>query len=275
MKRVVIILALVASALAPAGARAEGASDSAAALAEDEAIDKAIAEAEREAIAPAPPLAVRRDKPLVTAPPAEGLGLAPKLALCALLAGAIFWVARKRLGGRLGPGAPTQRGDKPRVLSRTAIGLRHEVVVLEVEGQRFLLGVAPSSIASLGLLPDEPVLSSAEHEHERERERERVAGLINDEPPLPMADGLARLIAASRVATGRADGRPVASSGPLATGIHERARGLSREDVAELTPTRPTRLPQPARKRTSRPEAIGGDSAAEGQVRGLSRRAAP
>lgn len=280
MKRAVTILALAASALAPLSALAAGDEERSA---EDLAIDQAVAEAEKDALSPPAPLPVKHDKPLVTAPPPEGLGLGTKLGLCALVGGAAFWLVRSRLAARGERNGASKQGDKPRVLSRTAIGLRHEVVVIEVEGQRFLLGVAPGSIASLGLLPDEPVFASAAPERDSDfddlRDRESGPGRFDadERRAVPLSESLSRLIAAARseTATPRAPVRPLISSS-VQPRTRPQAQPRADVDVDELGPTRPNRAPAQPRKRAPRPAATANDTAPEGQVRGLhARRSAP
>jgi len=40
-----------------------------------------------------------------------------------------------------------------RVVGRAALGAGHAVFVLDIEGQRLVVGIAPQTIASLGALP--------------------------------------------------------------------------------------------------------------------------
>jgi flagellar protein FliO/FliZ len=107
--------------------------------------------------APEPPvetaLALRPSKPPLTldsAPSSSGAGW--KLAALALLGAGAFWAWKQRFRR-----APADPHAQLRVLRRTTIGVRSELLVLEVEGQKLLIGVTPSSMQTLFLLPDHPV----------------------------------------------------------------------------------------------------------------------
>lgn len=94
----------------------------------------------------ATPLALRSPKPLELAPEPTHSGLGWKVvAVMAILGGAAFYL-HKRVGPRrLDDGQLT-------IMRRTAIGIRSELLVVNVEGQRLLLGVTPNSIQSLAVL---------------------------------------------------------------------------------------------------------------------------
>jgi flagellar protein FliO/FliZ len=110
-----------------------------------------------ESAKPATPLSVRPATPVQLAPDAPASGFGFKLFFGAAIIGGLAWYLRKR-GVGLGPGLagavrrPTV--EAPKVLARTRIGLRQELVVVEVSGQRFLLGVTPHSIQSVAVLND-------------------------------------------------------------------------------------------------------------------------
>ncbi len=95
------------------------------------------------------PLSLRRanDKPLELLAPAPSSGLGYKLLACALIVGGAAWLLKRR-------------GQKPKVaeaamsiVTRTSIGVRSELMLVTVDGQRLLLGVTPGSIARLAVLP--------------------------------------------------------------------------------------------------------------------------
>jgi MYXO-CTERM domain-containing protein len=116
-------------------------------------------------------LPVRPTKaPLVLEPAPSSGGTGYKLALVALVGLAGVWAWRQRAKK-----APTEAtGTQLRVLTRTTVGVRSELLVLELDGQRLLVGVTPSSMQTLYLFPDvaqeEPVVVDT-------RER-RIANLL-------------------------------------------------------------------------------------------------
>jgi hypothetical protein len=116
------------------------------------------------------PLQVRPSKPLALETSDHGPGVAWKVLAVALIAAAGFFVWQRRSG---------RPGDKRdltlQILRRTSVGVRSELVVVEVEGQRLLLGVTPHSIQSLLILPEE---SSA---------MEEELALGAELPPVPAA----------------------------------------------------------------------------------------
>jgi len=99
------------------------------------------------------PLTLRPTKPLSLEPqrPAEGAGW--KIAAFLVAGAAVFCGVKHRARTR----AP--RPDSgPRVVGRTTIGIRSELLLVEIDGQRLLLGVTPTAIQSLYLpapAPDE------------------------------------------------------------------------------------------------------------------------
>ncbi|NUO53430.1 MAG: flagellar biosynthetic protein FliO [Polyangiaceae bacterium] len=104
------------------------------------------------------PLEVRPSRPLATAPVESGTSIWTKLGLCGLVfAGAATFYLRKRA-----PGAPV--GSTIKVAARTSIGVRSEILLVDVDGHRLLLGVTPSSVRTLSVLPVEPSLSEAAEE---------------------------------------------------------------------------------------------------------------
>ncbi|HSY20919.1 MAG TPA: flagellar biosynthetic protein FliO [Polyangiaceae bacterium] len=92
------------------------------------------------------PLALRPNKPLELAhePPPSSMGW-KLVALAAILGGAVFY-ARKKMWVK-----PTEDGQLT-IVRRATVGFRSELLVVNVEGQRLLLGVTPNSIQSLAVL---------------------------------------------------------------------------------------------------------------------------
>lgn len=108
------------------------------------------------------PLVLRKtaDKPLelTSSSATDGLGL--KLGVCGLIVAGAVWLLRRR--GLLQTPAQTHPMS---ILGRTAIGVRSELLLVDVDGQKLLLGVTPSSISRLAVLPvhgDTPSLAEGE-----------------------------------------------------------------------------------------------------------------
>ena len=100
------------------------------------------------------PLSLVPSKPLeLAAPPAPTSNLSWKLGAIGLLAAAGFWAysKKKRLALTKGAEAPI---PEMRILRRTSVGVRSELLLVDLEGQRILLGVTPSNIQSLLIVPD-------------------------------------------------------------------------------------------------------------------------
>lgn len=104
------------------------------------------------------PLTLRHDGgPLE--PSGGGGGGLWKLAAFAAAAGGGLWFYKRRQ--KATPPAPRDI----RIVSRAAIGVRVELVVVEVEGLKMLIGVTPASvqrIATLGVEAEQPVEASPE-----------------------------------------------------------------------------------------------------------------
>jgi flagellar protein FliO/FliZ len=100
---------------------------------------------------PATPLVLRPSKPLELAPEPAPSSVGWKVAAVLALAGGLAFYLRK---GR--PGARVKDGGLV-VVRRVPVGMRSELLVVNVEGQRLLVGVTPHSIQSLAILDsDEP-----------------------------------------------------------------------------------------------------------------------
>lgn len=123
--------------------------------------------------AAATPLNVRPSipTPLSLAPSHEGLGLGYKVLAFAVVAGGLVLYARKKRGGR-GLDAPKSRID---IIARSGRGVRSEVVVIEVDGTRLLVGMTPNAIQTLAVLD-----ASAVENREVTEEEEEVSPRKND-----------------------------------------------------------------------------------------------
>lgn len=97
------------------------------------------------------PLAVRANppaKPLALAPASEGLGVGYKLLAIVAIGGAVALYLKKKRGARTAAAA----NSKIDILARAGIGVRSQLVVVEVEGTRLLVGMTPSTIQTLAVL---------------------------------------------------------------------------------------------------------------------------
>jgi flagellar biogenesis protein FliO len=145
----VIALALFATALTrsasadvPAGALVPAASTS------PETRASALPDAPAPAVGT--PLQVRPSAPLVLEPAPAGPGFGWKVFALAIAAGGCgLWLWKKRAS------SPTdKRVPELRILGRTSAGPRCELLLIELEGQRLLLGVTPQSIQNLYIIAD-------------------------------------------------------------------------------------------------------------------------
>lgn len=117
------------------------------------------------------PLGLRPSKPLELAREPEHLTLGWKLVGVLVILGATVVYFRRRAGAK----GPRDLGLT--IVRRTTIGLRSELLVVNVEGQRLLLGVTPHSIQSIAVLDSEaPAAPPALAE---ESLGDRFAGIID------------------------------------------------------------------------------------------------
>jgi flagellar protein FliO/FliZ len=90
------------------------------------------------------PLQLRHDSPSVSSPSDAPIGAGWKLGgLAAVVAGVAVWMRRRRAA------QPSKAVSEVRVVARTAISGRSELLVVDVGGQHVLLGVTPTSIRHL------------------------------------------------------------------------------------------------------------------------------
>ncbi|MFO0611658.1 MAG: flagellar biosynthetic protein FliO [Polyangiaceae bacterium] len=247
--------------------------------------------------APAPsgtPLVLRSDT--AAAPRASSdLGLATKIGACALIVGAAVWAfKRRRAANKTEPGATGSLA----LLSRLSLGARTEVCVVEVDGQRLVLGITPQSIRTLSVTGiDSEVLDAEPAPVERapeprERERERV---VPAAPPARPADVDDRIDEEDAPRVSRRDinqtGVQRISRAPHEglLKLFERTRSLSRSGAEDAEPEAatererrtPVREPERAAASDDRPaprrapddapraRSTASRVAVEGQARGL------
>lgn len=111
------------------------------------------AEVPAAAPAPAAPLPVRPSKPLELAPASTSSGTGWKiLAGLAVAAGAFFYVKKKQTEKKA-----TNASVAIDLLGRVSVGVRSELLVVEADGQRLLLGMTPNNIQTLAVLDATPV----------------------------------------------------------------------------------------------------------------------
>ena len=97
------------------------------------------------------PLHVRSSKPLELEPAVPPLAMGWKLSAIALAVGCgAIWLWKRRTARPLDVDIP-----EVRILRRTPIGVRSELLVIDFEGQRLLLGVTPHTIQNLFIVPPE------------------------------------------------------------------------------------------------------------------------
>lgn len=128
----------------------------AAALAGVIAVTASTAFADEPAPTPAPavsastPLQTRPSKKLELAPQNESSSVGYKLlAGAVIVAGAVVY-ARKKKGGLTKD--KTKKRSSIDLLARHSVGVRSEVLVVEVEGTRLLIGMTPGSMSTLAVL---------------------------------------------------------------------------------------------------------------------------
>ena len=129
---------------------------------------KAETAAPEPASAPEPaPLQVRSQKPLTLAPQNESTPWGYKLFAFVVVAGGIaFWVKKRR---KIDAGK--QKPARLDIVARSSVGVRSELIVVEVEGTRLLVGMTPSAISTLAILDSgDPMMARDEAPAHVERE---------------------------------------------------------------------------------------------------------
>jgi flagellar protein FliO/FliZ len=104
------------------------------------------------------PLSLRPSKPIELAPEPQRAAAGWKVAFVLALVGGAALCLRRRAKPLKG------REAELTIVRRAPLGLRSELVVVNVEGQRLLIGVTPHTIQSLAILDsdDEPRLRAAD-----------------------------------------------------------------------------------------------------------------
>ncbi len=244
-----------------------------------------------------PPLNLRRpEQPLELRQESGGLGWGAKLGLVGLAFAGAYFMYRRKTGSSIGQ----TMGPIARVVGRTPIGPRSSVVIVEVDGQRILLGVTPTTITTLTVLVDEPKMKGHEIDDDYEPsstlQTQPIAPAPAPEPPssrwsstndrVDVEASLNRLIAQARGEIDELSSRHASGPAPRATRDRDReqTRETPREALRDLGRETPQdagretrgelareipREPTPITSRRARPREV---SPLEGQGRGLGRR---
>jgi flagellar protein FliO/FliZ len=159
----------------------------------------------------ATPLTPRPSRPLTLAPRSEGTPIGWKLlAGVGVAVAAGLWI-RKRRGSKAQPA-----GARIEIVGRTAVGMRSELLVVDVEGARLLVGVSPSALQTLAVLdPAETRVGAPTGDDQQARERPATSALLRrsfiEEEPLDLAERVRSLVAARRADTTKAPRTPEVS----------------------------------------------------------------
>lgn len=224
-------------------------------------------------------LPVRKEKPLTLAQESSGTSATFKLASLALIVAGAFYVAKKR-----GLKLPRQAVQKPmKVTARTSLGVRSELVVVEVDGQRLVLGVTPSNISLVTTLeanepaeeapPAKRTSKQASHndaEQLMSEFRQRSSSIPED----PEASEIRIQSIASLLKVSGEEAEQLAGSQPPPSRRSSSSIPVARDSSPALHVPResmsmPIHRAIEAQRETSIPPSRRSASAAEGQVAGL------
>ncbi len=197
------------------------------------------------------PLGVRPSKPLTLAPESSSSGIGWKLAFAAAAVGLGVWGMRKR---------NAQKRNTPKhaidIVSRKALGVRSELLVVTIDDQTFLLGVTPTSIGMLTTLTDPAGSEEAESRTEAR----------DQEEPAPRAAASGALQSIATLFANRAALLPAKAEAPSEP---PKSKPRTRR-AATSTPTSAAHAPTTSTSRrtlSEGPEKLAESS--EGQLRGL------
>ena len=132
------------------------------------------------------PLTTRASKPLQLAPKDEGTPFGYKLlAGLGLAAAAGLWLQKKKKDA--GGEKKKKPASKIEILSRQSVGVRNELLVVDVEGTRLLVGMTPGAMQTLAVL-ESPESNTEVSDEIKEYAAERPAIQRLPEPaPTPRA----------------------------------------------------------------------------------------
>jgi flagellar biogenesis protein FliO len=167
------------------------------------------------------PLQVRPSKPLVLepSPPASNVGW--KLFAMVSIAGAGFWLWKRRAARPV-----TFQVPQLAILRRISLGVRSELVLIELDGQRLLLGVTPHTVQNLYIVPDASAEETTDDGEDRETATygRRLAGMIGAVEEA-RTEGSAAPASPVQPKRSKRTGRAVAE--PIAMPVEGQARGLA------------------------------------------------
>lgn len=286
------VMALFASVIALTPLQA-GASEPAPPSVETDATPPAPSAA---APSPGTPLALKTDGPSASPRSSGEMGIATKVGACALILGAAAWAFKRRRNA-----SKTDLGAKGSLalLSRLSLGARTEVCVIEVDGQRLVIGVTPQNISTLSvaglestLAEPEPIAAAPRLADMRDRsslsnalpqdiDGDDRAETSDEEPRLSRREinqtgvqriarapheGLLRLFERTRSLTRNAPADEMSEAAPAPERERDRRAGRDIERNAE-----PEERPNARRNADEAPRARAASARAsvEGQARGL------
>ena len=222
--------------------------------------------------APAPsdlPLALRPSspKPLTLATEPTSTPWPYKLLFGAAVLGAcaVVWKKRRSLASKLAaPETPV------RVLGKTSMGLRGELALVEVGGMRILVGVTPSSMQTLAVLPDDYAEAAEQAASRTEPEPERAAPRESRAVPSRRAAEKERFDLATRARSlfSSLDVGPPIPARVAASGFAASRYADERDSDAEAVPESAPAPPARGRRRPPSRDASR-DAPLEGQARGI------
>jgi flagellar biogenesis protein FliO len=217
-------------------------------LADETAAPAASAATPIATAAPATPLNLRQSHPLELAQDPVNNYAAWKLvaALAAMAAGAF---AFKKYNEK---NRPAQTINSLQVLKKLSIGVRTELIVVDVDGQRLLLGVTPSSIQTLASLPDPDPIDQHEEANAMDATDQPASRFMPTYRPGEIGERSQQL-------------------GERLAALVSKSRAVESEKPADLrADLRVTARPQ-RRATTKKPSVAPAAEALEGQARGLGK----
>ncbi len=230
------------------------------------------------------PLKLRKGggKPLELANETPTSGWWYKLLACGFIIGGAMWLLKRR---KLLP-QQAEKQHSMTILGRTGIGVRSELLIVNVDGQKLLLGVTPSSIQRLAVLVDsddvphlaEPIIDP-QHEEDIDSGFEGTLGAAKRK----LESLASRVLASRRSAADELNDELFGDPDGLEPGMLEPDElgpdGMGRAAQVRRLPTREPQQAQQAqrrpaqRKRAKRTAAKRSKQAAQPQTRALPRAA--
>lgn len=189
-------------------------------------------------------LPTRPSHPIELAPASGSTSWSFRLLLVALVAAAGFAFWKRRNTKQAG----SAELPHVRVLGRSSVSMRGEVALIEAGGTRLVIGVTPSSITTLAVLPDAPEAETAE-EAEAEAAEDRPRSLLAQLEPARSLTERARAILERRVEAAR--------TAPAATKVAAAryAESAADDEISEPPPKKASQRPVARASEAPRAEA--------------------